>query len=524
MRENFFFHILRPKFWLALGALLLAVVSLAGLPMGNDEGVWAYIGRLWADHGLLPYTGAVENKATGIYMVYAVSHALFGFQVWFPRLLAMAATLATGWLIYYLARRLAGERAALFSLAIFVLVMPLASVDGGYAETENFMNLFRALGFFLTVIAYDKRKNRTWLLFAAGASSAIAISFKQLAVLDAIPLIAFHFFANCRAAGGAHFPLLPDTLTPSNSHSTSSADKSGRGRDEVAGATIKNIFIVFIGALVGLFLTLAPYLAAGGAIRDFIDGAIVLLFQSGSSPASAVSRVSGFFRHFFNARLFPLVAGAAVFVFASRVWRDRWWRVPLLIWTATDFFAYNADGWYLDHHYKVFIPSWSLAFGIAADWLLSRVRLAREGAPKEHLAAFCLFALLAFYVPFETNYFHTIRKALKGEFANQPERALGEYLKEKTAPGERVYIWGFHIGVPYYYSDRLAPSRYFSEPFLGRPGALSELMRDLSAHPPRLVAAPEAPYRPLPDWFTAYLDKKYRLAETKYSYHIYERL
>src|SRR3989344_677203 len=58
---------LNPLFIMAVGTLLLSMVSFFDVPIGNDEGGWGYIGRAWADGQLLPYSGIADNKTPGIF-------------------------------------------------------------------------------------------------------------------------------------------------------------------------------------------------------------------------------------------------------------------------------------------------------------------------------------------------------------------------------------------------------------------------------------------------------------------------
>jgi hypothetical protein len=475
----------KPSFFICLGILLLSTVSFLGQPMGNDEGVWAYIGRIWVDHGLLPYTGAIENKATMVYMVYGLSHFLFSTNIWFPRFLAIAAVLTTALLVFFIGKHISNRRAAIIAMAMMVLIMPLQSVDGGYAETESFMNVFRAVTFLLTFLAYRKT-TKPWLMVLSGVSFACAISSKQLAVTDVIPLMAFHY-----VLAGKHINM-----------------------------AFRHLLFVAAGTIAGTGITLIPYLASGGTLGAYIDGAWKILLQSGSSPHSIVSRIAGFFRHFFNVRLaFHSLGIAGFLLLRKQLARSLPLYLPLLVWVIVDFLAYNADGWYLDHHYKVFIPSWSLAFGIVIDAVLSMIA-DKEKEIKVFVVG--IAALLAFYIPFEPSYFQSVRKFLKGNVHDESARDLGLYLKKGTQPGAFVYIWGFHMGPAYYYSDRVAPSRYFSEPFLGRPGALEEVQRDMAAHPPVLVAIPLEKY-PLPAWLQDFLDHGYHREATMYGHDIYRQ-
>src|SRR3989344_3543188 len=116
---------LNPLFIMAVGTLLLSMVSFFDVPIGNDEGGWGYIGRAWADGQLLPYSGVADNKTPGIFYLYYISYSLLGTNIWFSRLLALAAITLTAFLIYLIGRRIANKRAAIFSMAIFILLMPL---------------------------------------------------------------------------------------------------------------------------------------------------------------------------------------------------------------------------------------------------------------------------------------------------------------------------------------------------------------------------------------------------------------
>ena len=59
------------------------------LTFTNDEAMWHYIGRNWFRHGLIPYSGGVDNKSPLIFSVYGISDWLFGVNYWFPRLIGV---------------------------------------------------------------------------------------------------------------------------------------------------------------------------------------------------------------------------------------------------------------------------------------------------------------------------------------------------------------------------------------------------------------------------------------------------
>src|SRR3989338_629815 len=484
---------LKPIFWLVLAAVLLAVSSLLDVPMFNDEGVWAYIGRIWADHGLLPYTGAIENKATGIYMLYALSHKLFGANIWFPRLVAIVSILLTGEIIRRLAKKLSGAaRAGIIAMSIFLFTMPLGVVDGASAETETFMNLWRVLTFLLILSAFERpSKEHQWRVLLAGVFFSWAIAFKQLAITDGLPLLVFIYFLH----------------------------------EKKVRVTVSSLLIFVIGAVAGTIISLIPFLISGGTIPDYLDGAWIILTQSGSSPHGLVARVSGFFRHFFLEPLFFFSVGLLGYL---ALWKRMKvylpLAVPLLVWALTDFIAYNADGWYLGHHFKVFIPSWAVIFGIVAHYVLENLHIRSENT-EQKIAPQSLFVvlmsiLIIFFIPFNREYYQNVRKYIKGNVHDHRLRDLGLYAKQLTAPGDYIYVWGFHIGPTYYYSARLPPSRYFSEPFLGRPGALAEVQSDLGRNVPKLIIVLEEKF-PLPEWLRSYIDERYELLEERSGHSIF---
>lgn len=491
--EKMYKLFMNPFFWVITIIILLFFDSFLNIPMVNDEGVWAFIGRIWADHGLLPYTGAIENKATGIYMLYAVSHKLFGFNIWFPRLVAMVSIVFSGLLIRSITKRISGSSlAAVISMAVFFLVMPLPVVDGAYAETETFMNLFRLLAFFLVLVASTRPlKQKILWTFMAGISFAWAIAFKQLAITDGLPLIFFFIYLN---------------------------------REKIKDVFVQ-LGIFGLGVFFGTFLSLIPFLMTGGTISDYIDGAWVILTQSGSSPHSLISRISGFFAHFFKPQLAFFTMGMLGFLIMWKKMKNLVpLAIPLLVWVFMDFLAYNADGWYLNHHFKVFLPSWSIVFGIITYYLIRRIKTKREKVAEEDDQKFLFVVfisfLLIFFIPFETNYFQNVRKIVRGDIQDYSLRDLGLHVREITKPNDYIYIWGFHIGPTYYYSDRLSSSRYFSEPFLGRPGALNELKKDLLDKTPVLIIVPKEKF-PLPKWFQDFIDEKYNFLEDRSGHTIY---
>src|SRR6516164_9671545 len=75
--------------WLAIFAVLQICVALFtySMSLSFDESIWYYIGRNWFRHGMVPYSGGVDNKSPLIFAIFGFSDYLFGVSEWFPRML-----------------------------------------------------------------------------------------------------------------------------------------------------------------------------------------------------------------------------------------------------------------------------------------------------------------------------------------------------------------------------------------------------------------------------------------------------
>jgi 4-amino-4-deoxy-L-arabinose transferase-like glycosyltransferase len=91
---------------LALGTAGIAfgAFSLA-FPFGRDQGLYAYVGREWLEHGAIPYLDTFEQKSPGVFLVHALAIMLFGETMVGIRAIELVATAVLGLLCADLARR-----------------------------------------------------------------------------------------------------------------------------------------------------------------------------------------------------------------------------------------------------------------------------------------------------------------------------------------------------------------------------------------------------------------------------------
>ena len=138
--------------WL-IGASLIVVVgvfvariSAIVEPLGPDQGVYATIG--WAmQHGFALYRDLFEMKPPGLYVTYRMGFALFGTNAHAIFWMDYAAALLTMIAVFDLCRRIVGVRFAALAAAVFALgTWPAARhAYGGFLErtiNETFISLF----------------------------------------------------------------------------------------------------------------------------------------------------------------------------------------------------------------------------------------------------------------------------------------------------------------------------------------------------------------------------------------------
>lgn len=492
-----------PYFLLALGALLLSFVSLFAAPMSHDEGVWAYIARIWYNDHIVPYTGVIDNKALGMVYLNVVSYALFGINGWFLRVAGILATLMTAVLLLLTAKTIAGNKSAgVFTMALFLLMMPLGSVDGAYAMTETFMNLFVVASVYSALKATGSRHRRR-LIVLSGMLWAAALTFRQSAVVAALPLA----FLILQQHGYRWKAALPDGTR------------------------------FCMGTGIALAASVIPYMLGGGTILGYMKGAWLILLQHdvGIGARGILTRGTGFLTHFFQSTVYLPFLGVIALVYAY------WTRLGLaavrekrdmvrfvLFWALTDFISYNLEGAYYPHHIKIFILSWSLCFGVASYLVLKNLRasctennssVAQSNDGNKKATLWLLGALFLFFVIFQTDYYAKVITLVKGTTAHDL-RALGLTVKENTKPGDFLFVWGLHTGPIYYYSERRSPSRYFETYFLRETGALAELQKDFFRNKPAAVLVAAVDDSP-PEWLTEALTREYIFSRAAYGTTIY---
>ncbi|MDB5134109.1 MAG: hypothetical protein JWP37_712, partial [Mucilaginibacter sp.] len=172
---------------IALLTLLQVFVTLLtdGFALSFDEAMWHYIGRNWFRHGLVPYTGGVDNKSPLIFAIFGLSDKLFGVNYWFPRLLGTVLQSIGIYYIYKTAKHIAGERAGMLAISFYGLALLWHGTGGRYvAFTETYDILFIILAVYKYIIAQDKKD-----FLISGLMAGIGLAFRLSALWGIIAIL-----------------------------------------------------------------------------------------------------------------------------------------------------------------------------------------------------------------------------------------------------------------------------------------------------------------------------------------------
>ena len=170
--------------------------------------------------GGLPFRDFYTLKLPGAHLAYLPALVLFGQTMVAVRLGYLAASLATAWLVFLLARRLGGPAAGLTAASLFLVATSNLSFLGLFAHATQFLILPMTAGVLVLVQARGRPHRLRWL-FLAGLLLGLAVVVKQHAAFFVLFGAAAAFLeerrgrgdlAAARAAGvllaGAALPLL----------------------------------------------------------------------------------------------------------------------------------------------------------------------------------------------------------------------------------------------------------------------------------------------------------------------------
>jgi 4-amino-4-deoxy-L-arabinose transferase-like glycosyltransferase len=478
---------MRGIFLILIGILLVVRLPSLVQPAGADQGLYAYVGqRILA--GEFPYRDAWDQKPPAIHYTYA---ALFG--LWPDESVVAAAdltiTAGVAWLLVAIGRRITGRAGAGEVAAVLFLLLgnPAFTRLGGVrvrGQCETFIAFAVAAALFLLIrpasqspAGSNPASTPRLPLLAAGALLGLACLYKYNAIVY-VP------------AALATFMLW----------------QQGRA------LRARELLLLAAGFVVPLLATLLVF-AAGGALADLYHATITYnLRYSGETYRSAAHFV-GYLLTFpvLQARVDGLWLlgglGCAVLLVAAR-------RHPAAlvgpVWVAAACASIALNGSRgLPQYFVQAAPALALAAGLAGVlvWPALRpmaraalavllavavLRVSDFGKPIEYMRHDLLY--LSGDMGRESYLARFGGQRTEDKYSAQAVSELADYLRNRTNPDERVFVFGFSPGA-YVQAGRQSASRFFwsrpvilefnaEQPDYGPAG----LLADLEANRPVVVA------------------------------------
>jgi 4-amino-4-deoxy-L-arabinose transferase-like glycosyltransferase len=456
---------------LAAGAALLS--PLLTYPFGRDQGVFATAADI-ISRGGVPYRDVWDVKPPGVFYAYWASFAIFGRSTPAPRALDILWTLATAAAIYSLGRRLASQWVGAAAAFLFVLRYVAGYSYWNTTQADGFASLPLCLAM-LMLIRAEERKHY-WLALACGACIALAVLFKlTLGALLVIPVLA---------------ALL-------------SKQESFRARSARA--------VCYLLGCAGVLAVVAAALWRAGALGDALD---VMRWNAGYShlrspeplASSLLTQTVRFLLGLPHKWLFFIgllaIIGAVDLGARPDSARMRW---LLPAWAGVLIASVWAQGKFYSYHWLPALPPLSL---LAAQGLRAIGGVLRDAMSPKAARALSAAGLLMVLALSVQAYWQALNWPLRylagrmscsafeqrydryGDFSLLADKQVAAFVRDRTAPDDTIFIWGFEPLI-YCYADRRPASRFiYTVPLVtdwSPPKWRQELMRDLERNPPRSI-------------------------------------
>lgn len=415
--------------------------------------------------GGLPYVDSVEWKAPGSFYVAALVAGPEGRDIAALQVAANVCALLSLVVVAAIAWRLWGGRAAVACAALFALHdAHLDSMDANYVTWA----LLPAALAVLVAVRADRRRSAvpsrmslgTWA--ASGALCGLATLFKQPAGVVLIPVLVHALRGRDLGAGGAALVGFVAAHLPISLHYLARGELAAL----VASYAGANWGFAYIGHHADTPLHLAAWEGLAATLHFLALPLTLAAFATAARPRDPGTAAQ---QRLLWAWVFAALLGAAV---GLRFYK----------------------GYYL----AVLPPLCVLA---AAPWGLLGGGFWRRGA-----ARWIAVPVLAVLVARAAVVLHKARVE-RGMSHDDGARKISRHIAKYSEPGDRIWVWGWHLWGVYAYSGRLSASPIYKTPGLlthfdddtwrrpstpmrmidGSPHA-DRLLRDLEADPPRFIA------------------------------------
>ena len=432
---------MKPRVWIWL-VIALVVLGAAGIrlrlldvPLDRDEGEYAYFGQLLLE-GVPPYAAAYNLKPPGIYGAYALILAVFGQTTAGIHLGLIVVTSATTILMFVLVRLLAGPVAGLVAAAVFAVEALNPKVLGFAAYAEHFVLLFVAAGFL--VLLAEGGDRRPLLVLAGGFLFGLAFLMKQSATAFVL--------------GGAAYLFLSPT-----------------DRQATPWSRRVRTMALFLAGVLAPFALVCLALLLAGTLRTFLFWSFVY----GSTYSAGLSAAAGNLgdRFVAVAPSSSIVLALAAIGFVALL-RDRHHsrRMFVLLLAAASCVGTAIGLHFRPQYCLLMLPALAALGAIGLD-VLVRLLAARPAVLRQSVAVVVAFAAVGqpLYASRDVLFELGPVQASRLVYGRNPfpeSVQVARYIREHTAPGDRVAVVGSEPQIYFYAGRRSATGYIYTYPLM----------------------------------------------------------
>jgi hypothetical protein len=472
-------------------------VHLLSVPLERDEGEYAYIGRLVLQ-GVTPFEEAYNMKMPGIYGIYALIMVLFGESTEGIHAGLLIVNLASILLLFILGRRVFSPLVGCVAGASFAVMSLSPSLLGPFAHAEHFVLPPVLVGMVMLHDALASRKDSRVLF--AGALVGLGFIVLQLGA----PFIAF----------GLCYVLYVERMERVSPWKSVCARLGLFG----IGALLPFAFVclsMWLGRVFGTFWFWTFQYAQEYAFQvDFWTGFILLHMAT-----------SEMMRSLWEPWTFALIG--LLSTLGKRLGdRARFFCLTFFVFS----FLSTCPGFYFRQHYFVLLlPAIALLSGIGVETAVVMLAGGRNPKVRGAVAAGLILPVALLPVFQERRLLLDTPPAALSRLIYSPNPfsesiEIGQYLKERTTPDDRIAIVGSEPQI-YFYAERRAATGYlYTYPLMENQrfarGMQEEMIRQIEAAAPRYLvyvhiatswlARPESEGLIL-GWFNAYQRQHYKV-------------
>lgn len=484
--------IIHPLFIIAMITGIFLLLSFKTY-ITNGEGFYNYIAYMWKEKIISPYNQIATDKSPGILFVHYISYILFGFNIWFTRLLAIIANISVSIIIYFIGCKTYNKTAGLFAMTLAGLSLSWISVSHGFdAQPDSFMIFFTSCAFLTTILSkkiVSTRSKRLSLLLT-GCFIGCAVMFKQTAMFSLIGLLSYCLFIN----------------------------------DETLKKKIVHLLFILTGLLLTVTAILIP-LFISGTTPDLYFGNVwlSLLNHHTTTIYTKIDHLLNAWRYSEIVFFYPLIFVFIIFRKKLIALSIPFWGI--LIWFMCDFAGVSASTLLWKTNYKQLLPSLSVVCAISISFIIENFFKDKQHRKKLLLRLLIIVFILG--IPFRTLFFYASKKS--AQHIKAENISFAKWVSLNVSKKDRIYLFGEEASLIYLLAGITNPYSHMSDITT----KLSDLQQraltiELKENLPKFIAISEN-NKPT-DWLVSILKGQYNLFtnknifQEKYGFEIYKKI